>query len=312
MKVLFPPLKRWSEIKTGKGFFLHRLVQAITDFDIKFVDNIKEADLVFSLFKSHPQGYGPKTIARIDGMYYEQEKDPRNKSIGKHLEKCDGIIYQSNFSRKCSERFLKKYFNFKNSVKETVILNGCDISFYDKIKPRKSKFGYNIFCSSRWRKGKRLKEIIELVLSLPNTALWIAGEPDCRIKNKRIKYFGRMTQEKMSEIIKMCDACIHLCSHDSCPNGIVEAIGAGTPVLCLNNGGTPEIVGENGVISKAEIPYNFEPCDVQNLPKPNMDVLKKDLIELLLNVPIKIDRYSVDIKKTAKQYYDFFLEVLNA
>ena len=304
MIVRFPPL----DGTTGKSQFLNRLKNALLDeHDVSFTDG-KRCDIALTLFGPDKHGYNSKTVSRMNGVYYSSINDPRNNSIGHHLSKCDGIAYQSKFSKKLVKIFVKKYHKFKDKIEESIIYNGADPSFYDEIEPAKSDHFWNVICCARWRRHKRLKEIVKLILDT-DICLWVAGDPDYKISHPRIKYLGRIDQKKLGSYYKMAQVMIHLCPYDNCPNSVIEAIAAGTPVLCTNSGGVAEIVGENGIISQIEEPFNFKPTDVNSPPKINMDVLRNDLLKLMSGLEVKRD--AVDIKKAAGNYYDLFIKVLN-
>ena len=65
---------------------------------------------------------------------------------------------------------------------------------------------------------------------------------------------------------------LHLCHIDSCPNIVIEGLCCGLNVLCSNLGGTQEIVGENGVVLRADKMWSG-----QYLPKTNLDNIEDDI-----------------------------------
>lgn len=304
MIVKFPANYRSGH--TGKANFLRRLVGAMRElsFNVKIVESGK-CDLALTLFKPPKTGYGPRNIARVDGVYYSTKNDERNKPIGAHLSRCDGIIYQSKFSRGLIDNFIKPYYKIR--AKEKVIRNGCDIR--QGIIPIKSNYPKNAICCARWRRHKRLKESVKLCLSVDDLCLWVVGDADYKVKHERIKYLGIVHQKELPRYYAMADVLIHLCPFDNSPNSVVEAIACGTPVLATRSGGAPELIDGNGIISRAEKPFSFRPTNVDKPPKIDMNVLRIDLNKILCN-NIKVDPSKVDINNIARKYYDFFRKIL--
>lgn len=291
---------------TGKGFFAHRLAKAMRNLGITFIDNPKVShDIDLAISFKHLRTGGKKYILRLDGLYYDTKKDPRNKPIARSFKRADGIVYQSNFSRKLVKVYMG-YLGVKASGTHTVIHNGADVKWYDNIKAATKPHKYQALAANRWRPHKRLKETIAAVLRLDlDVGLWIAGNVSGP-SHARVSYLGKLNQSRLGAYYKAADVTIHLCPYDNCPNTVVESIAAGTPVLCTCSGGTPELVGtENGAVCKAEKPFNYKPVN-QHKPKAmNIGDVSSTLRCMLLN-PTTTHKGSVDIKNTALSYIQFF------
>ena len=97
---------------------------------------------------------------------------------------------------------------------------------------------------------------------------------------------------------------IHLCHVDSCPNVVIEGISCGLNVLCTNLGGTPEIVGNNGVILNVDKMW-----EGKYLPSPkkfpldtlNRSDVAKGIIKLM-RMRTTPDITIFDINKVASKY----------
>ncbi len=183
----------------------------------------------------------PKCL-RLDGIYYDSATNynARNQDISISHSMADAVIYQSKYSQMLIESLLKSR---KVGAKYNVIYNGINDNWSGKFKPHNN---INITISGKHRRHKRLKEIIELFLIFNKTykdsILHIFGRmhDNVEVKHPKIKYYGHVDRNKMFEVLNVTDMTIHLSKRDSCPNSVVEYIGAGIPVITTNNvgGGT--------------------------------------------------------------------------
>lgn len=183
-------------------------------------------------------------ILRLDSVYYDTDTNfnIRNSDIGRSHSIADGIIYQSEFSKMMCERYLTRR---KGNAKYSVIHNGINSMWCGQ--PIKHD-GFNIVVSAKWRRHKRLKETIDLFLKfnkiVPYSKLFILGKlhDNKEIKNPNIKYFGHLDHIQMKDVFRLADVSIHLSKKDSCPNSVVETIGAGIPTITTNTcGGATEM-----------------------------------------------------------------------
>jgi len=183
-------------------------------------------------------------ILRLDGIYYDSATDynNRNLAISNGHQIADGIIYQSIHSSMMCGKYLGKK---KNLVSTKIIYNGIDPNWCGSPIEHD---GINIAVANKWRRHKRLKETIELFIEFlkikPNSMLHIFGRlhDNIEIKHPKIKYYGQVEREKLIDIYRKTDFTLHLSKRDSCPNSVVEYIGAGIPVITTNNcGGATEM-----------------------------------------------------------------------
>ncbi len=299
-----------SKPSTGKGFFAHRLAPHLVKLGVELVSNSStshDIDLAVSPTKHGPEG-GKKYILRLDGVYWGSRNDKRNAPIAKHLEQSDGVVFQSKF---CKKSVLAQLPRASKGVYSTIIRNGADPAFYIAIEPMPKKHRYQLIASARWRRNKRLKEAVKTVIRAPiDIGLWVLGDkPDYKVEHPRIEYLGRVPQEELGRYYKGADAMLHLGAYDPCPNAVVECIAAGTPVVCVNSGGTPELVGaDNGVVSDADTPFNLKPVDVNKTRPMDRAVVIRDMVELLESNRGS-DSSSVSIEKCALSYFKFMKKV---
>ena len=315
MRIYIPAIYRTKKI-SGKEFFCKRLAKEFKNMGISLAESEfdkHDITLQSGLIRSREKA---KVIFRADGVYnnINTKYYVLNNRIKKTINFSDGIVYQSKFSKIICEKYLGKFHG-----PSVIINNGFDTSYYDKIDAFNSKYKHNFLTASRWRPHKRLKEIIKCfrLANIEDSCLYVAGDiSNSGISLKRIKkyiseidnivFLGQLEQKQLSSYIKMCDCFVHLCWQDSCPNGVVEAIAAGKPVITNNVGGTQEIVKPSGgIICQIDNKYDFAPCCLYEPPKFDYRIIA-DVMNFVVSKNFDIKNDHLDIKHIAKKYLDFF------
>jgi glycosyltransferase involved in cell wall biosynthesis len=221
----------------------------------EIVNEQKDADVQLSVVGITTKKRIP-TILRVDGIYYDSEDDynSRNNRINKSHQIADAIVYQSNSSKLMCEKYLDK----RSTEIIDIIHNGIE-NWNNPIIHE----GINIVSCAKWRRHKRLPEIVEVFKSFkllyPNSKLHILG-PMKRGASKiflpDILYYDEVDENQIKEIYKTGDIHLHLCRRDSCPSSVVESISAGIPVVTTNDcGGATEMckISENCFIVNGEV-----------------------------------------------------------
>lgn len=316
MKILFPNGKDPS---TGKGFFAQRLKKELKKQGIKIITNPKKKHDISLNFVKIKNKSKTKKIIRLDGVYFNKKQPWKkmNSKIAKNMNKADGIIYQSEYSKYMCKKYLGKF-----KGKTAIIPNGADPEYYKNIEKAESNYKYNFLAVSRWRPHKRLKDIIEsfLLANIPESCLFIIGNLEKsglnkieikKYKNiKNIKFLNVLNQKQLASYYKLCNASIHLCWFDSCPNSVIEALTAGCPVISNNTGGTPELVNKaGGIVCGIDKTFNYNPVKLYSPPKIDRKIIVNALYDIIDN-PIKVNVDSFNINNIAKQYIKFFKEFI--
>jgi glycosyltransferase involved in cell wall biosynthesis len=300
---------------SGKRLFCHRLGQSLLSKGVNVV-NDDSVDICLDIV-SFSNRKAKKHIIRIDGLCHDIKLNwkCKNKKIEASRRKASGIIFQSFHSLKLFTSFIGE---FNKPFK--IIHNGTDPSFYNDKKPFHTD--KNIFLTfARWRPHKRLKEIMECFIKadIPNSQLIVAGDDSKSgvvnlssfYDHPKIKYVGVLNQNELASYIKAAIATIHLCWFDACPNGVVESLIAGTPVITNNVGGTHELIEltKGGYIARIDKEYNYKPCDLYNPPKFDTEKVVEKLWKCFETRP-KPKTDSLLIDNIADSYLEFFEEIL--
>lgn len=289
--------------------------------DVEVVSDIRRKhDISLHVVLIEETDVKAKKVLRLDGVWHNIAQDFRaqNGEIRRHLEKADAVVYQSRFSRCIADKYL---FPFQGPSE--VIFNGADPSFYSGFRPLNKTCEHAFIAHSRWRPHKRLLPIIKSFLQagIPDSGLYIAGDlsrsgvhPDILkrcFSAPNIRYLGILNQEQLAQVLSSCDASIHLCWIDCCPNSVVEAITAGRPVVTNNVGGTQELVRPSGgFVCEIDAPWDMSPCDLYSPPPVDAEVVAEALRRCASDPP-PIRWEHVDIRRIAMQYKRFFERVLS-
>lgn len=141
----------------------------------------------------------------------------------------------------------------------TVLRNGVDLEFFRPAGDRealRAALGYGqrpVLLSVGHlieRKGHHL--VIDAMRELPDMDLVIAGDgADARTLHQqvddaalqdRVRFAGRLTQERLREHYQAADALVLASSREGWANVLLESMACGTPVVATPVDGTPEVV----------------------------------------------------------------------
>lgn len=260
----------------GPNSFAKKLVH---EFEVLGVDyGPRDGDVSLCFIESHRKDLKSKPLVqRLDGIYFnlEQPYERQNANIKRTYDAADGVIFQSEFSKKLVTTWFGDHDN------SHVIHNGANLDLINKVS-----VGWEASildkcqdiwcCAASWRPHKRLKENIRYFQehSSPTDILFIAGDLQGQKipKDDKIKYLGVLNQESLIKLYKTCTKFIHLAWLDNCPNVVVDARACGCEIICSNSGGTPEIAGPSATVVDMK-PWDYKPSKLYD--PPSLDFSKK-------------------------------------
>jgi glycosyltransferase involved in cell wall biosynthesis len=240
---------------------LQRLDPIFKERNVNLIRKPDKCDVQLSLVHFRKKTNLPK-VTRIDGIYYNLAIPYRklNRSISTAHRESNGIIYQSKFSMDMCE----KYLHQRTTNNFEIVYNGIEPNWSGNFKEHD---GINVVVSAKWRRFKRLSEIIDIFIEfnkiVKNSKLHVIGilHENKIVKHPNIIYYGMIKFDKISEIYREGDIFIHLAKNDSCPKTVTEAIGSGMPVITSGAcGGATEmaLITPGCVICKGDN-YSLEP-----------------------------------------------------
>lgn len=208
---------------------------------------------------------GRRIVYRVDGSYvkevFEREGNPWlpnydriNSRIKIALQRCDHVVYQSEFSK----RYLDHLYQRSNGA-YSVIHNGVDLEVF---KPRQSRVNDIpvIGCIGTFRLN-RVHTIMDISRRIPfDHRLLLAGRMDeqseAYLRSSREAHNQHCVLDlvppvkgdnHLAVLHQMVDCYIHPVIGDTCANAVVEALACGVPVIVPRFGGTAEVVGDGGI-----------------------------------------------------------------
>ena len=294
---------------SGPMIFTRRLFDCLTaEFGVKIVDKSKRPDVVFAViqFNKRDMPKSSKVVLRVDGLYWDtkQYNLNHNKPIFASIKNAHGVVFQSEFCRKCYSAFMGGI-----KTRNTVIMNGVDFQEVRSIVPENLPYYPGLVSNAKWRPTKRPGCICRgfLQADIPHHLYMVGDPPDKLIKNDKVHWLGKKSTKDSIAITKACSHAIHLAKLDPCPNSVIEQVACGLPVLHTNNGGTPDIVRKHGICIECD-DWDYKP--MQGVSKISPEVVAAGLEQL-----VTMDLYSpppdLDIRHAARQYYEFFVGVLS-
>lgn len=284
------------------------------------VNGVKGADVQLSSIRINTRK-GLPTVLRLDGIYYDKADNykGRNAKISRAHGIADAVIYQSCFSKIMCEKYLEKT---KAKVRD-IIYNGVDNRRWHNPKEHDN---INIVSCAKWRRWKRLPEIIEIFDNFlehyPEAKLHIVG-PIARgsklVKHGNVVYHNpkqRIGFDKIKEVYQTMDICLYIAKKDWCPSSVVEIIAAGIPVVTTNAcGGAAEMckLTDGCIIVTGEF-ESLEPDYIYKEPYNKIsDKVKSDIVDAMINIVKNKIRVilpeELTIETTAKKYIDIMEKI---
>ena len=297
-------IDKYHPSSKGPFIFAHRLKEDLERIGLKFnPDSQNRLSIITGNYKEDANN-----ILRLDGLYLDSgnsrgKSKKLNKKIFRCYKKFDHIVFQSEFSKKCYEAFTG------TKKENSIIYNGVPEYFFKECEPIDKPYGFDkvVIASSKWRRHKRIEEAIQAFKSpkLKNIALVILGGYK-NIDEPNIFSLPKIDPSKLPSYLQMADAMIHLSWLDWCPNSVVEGLASRLPVLCSHNGGTRELVRNDGVIINLEEDYEIgTEVTLYRPPKVDINIIIDGILELI-EMPKINTREDLKISNTSLLYSKLF------
>jgi glycosyltransferase involved in cell wall biosynthesis len=337
-------------LRSGPKVFMDRLTKEINSFGLL---NQNEFDIWLNLsFKKIPNFVLKKTpiVTRFDGIWKLKilsSKSPVlnllaerinaladdyvNKILKTNFLLSNGIIYQSNFSKRMVEAHIS------NSQKDsTIIYNGVDIKKFFPNSSNNITKRINILVSHKlWpiKRFDQIPKIIKVLLSRHvDVHVNVLGDgvinPLFFFENSLIRFrkevaklglednftfHGHIDPELLPSFYRSNDLMLNLSFADPCPNVVIEAMASGLPVIAPNHGGIPELVCISDLLIKENINEEnfFSFYDYSNFPSidpieyADRIIFAKDNNSFLKNTmrDIAVSKFNID--NVAAKYINF-------
>lgn len=208
-----------------------------------------------------------------DGANYEAS----NRSLKTLISFADFIIYQSQFCKESAEHYISP-----PNVPNEIIYNPVDTRLFSPdacpVKPETLTLllGGNQY--EKYRLELALQTLKALHQKVPDAKLIVTGtlwlprdEAEAWTRQALremnltdfVTFTGTYTQAEAPALYSQAHLLLHTKYADPSPGLVLEAMALGMPVVHLNNGGVPELVGDAGIGVHVEHDWNQI-----NLPSP--------------------------------------------
>jgi glycosyltransferase involved in cell wall biosynthesis len=218
----------------------------------------------------------------LDNWYSAKVNRKKNTLIRQNLLTADTIIFQSEFSRRITQRFVT------TTPPGYIIYNGVNLQSFlpdgETFLPKSANV-IRILMSHSFRPYHRLHDGFRILKALQaqyhqQVQLIILGGDDGKtfsdsialasqlgLKNGQdYTLLGKHPFEALPPIYRSCHFMLNLSYWDTCPNVAIEAMACGLPVLGVKHGGLAELVDPlGGILVKEAIPFDY--IDHQNSNK---------------------------------------------
>jgi glycosyltransferase involved in cell wall biosynthesis len=220
-----------------------------------------------------------KIIYRMDGIYFnylvgsKEATKQYNDLLANSMKCADKIIYQSEFAKVMA----KELFDGQE-LPGVVIYNGADTKKFKNEgdildRPIDKKIILSIaYWGTPLMAEYSINHIIKIAQQfkdMNNMEFWILGEAyphvEELIKKVNLSNITRfdlknpITRENMPKYIRTSDLVLHTRPNDACSNLIIEAMNVGKPIVGLNLGSTPELLGDAGLRGECKPSFKHFP-----------------------------------------------------
>ncbi len=229
----------------------------------------------------------------------------------------DGIIYQSEFSRRWWEAR-----RGPTGVPSRVIHNGVDLAVFTPRGPEQPPADRFRLLLVEGNLGGGYESGLETALGLANLLaeslpleLMVAGRVAPQVQARvgarsrvPLVWAGALPRDAIPALDRAAHLLYSADVNPACPNAVIEALACGLPVLAFETGALPELVtGDAGRL----VPYGGDPW---RLDPPDLPALAAAAAEILADLP-RFRRAAraraeaaFDLERMTDQYLAFLLE----
>ena len=195
-------------------------------------------------------------IHRLDGPFRSVRgySDYADHAIAKlNPLVADGTVFQSHWSKK---ECLK--LGLREPLESRIISNAPQQGLFSWSSGQKIASEKIRLVSTSWSSNKN--KGFDVYSWLDNNLDWTKYEMtffgNTPVNFRNIQVREPLTTRELARELRLYDLFVAPSRNESCSNAIIEALHSGLPVIGFNGGGTPELVGDGGVLfnSPSEIP----------------------------------------------------------
>lgn len=329
----------FPEAPVQRSEFAHGGAVKLTYLAENFSHHFPAANLLYAVSSvAHPlqmeiletaKRKGLKIVANQNGVAFPawdgDNYEVSNYILRRLISYADFIVYQSQFCKDSAERYISP-----PDVPNEIIYNPVDTRLFSpdacSAKPETLTLllGGNQY--EKYRLELALQTLKALHRDVPNAKLIVTGnlwlpldEAESWTKQtlrdmnltEHVTFTGTYAQTDAPALYSQAHLLLHTKYADPSPGLVLEAMALGMPVVHLNNGGVPELVGDAGIGVHVEHDWNKI-----NLPDPQA------MADAVIQVYARREEYSqkarqraVDLfslEKFVARHKEIFEKVLNS
>lgn len=228
---------------------------------------------------AYPALYTPEVVSRINNLFQS-------------INLSDHIVYQTEFTKRCTEKFLGQV-----AVPSDILINPVDTEVF---KPREIPLPLEpltiLMMGNHFESEERMTTSLQALRILRdegvNLKLIVIGHCDNNFTESWIEKKGPYLQSEAPALFQSGHLFLHLKYLDPCPTAVLEALASGMPVIGSRSGGMPELVNDASGILLA-VPEDFEKL---HYPTP------QTVAEALKSVSQNLAKYSAEARKQALKF----------
>ena len=236
------------------------------------------------------KGWVSDTFEEFHTRKYDLKVEALKRVRNFYVRHADALIVPS--------RYLAHWIGFWGRAKKkiSVIYNAVELpACSPAVIPLSTRI--KIVTVGRLVPWKQVDRLIKAVAQCEGTGLVIVGDGPDRNRleqlvrgqalSDRVYFAGQRKQEETVSLMAACDLFVLNSTYEGLPHVVLEAMGAGLPVVATAVGGTPEIVknGKNGI-----------------LLRPDANGLLSETIAKLVSSSAERERLAMGAKQTAHRF----------
>ncbi|MGF1504666.1 MAG: glycosyltransferase family 4 protein [Anaerolineae bacterium] len=233
-------LRYWRSWLVEHG---HQITDAMgDDYDLLFVNSfmVSPSD-IRQVRRERPD---VPIIQRVDGSAWDYGRfDNADELQARANLYADMTIFQSEYSRYST---MEKYRVI--SQNGPVIYNPVDPDIFTPHGNTVDLPGTIRVCNVSWSTNRRKGtwQIGMLAEARPDVDFILCGNYPELPDLANIHQLVHLEHDDLAAVLRSCHIYTHLAQNDPCPNVILEGLASGLPVLYIDSGGSPELVGSCG------------------------------------------------------------------
>jgi len=233
---------------------------------------------------------GARVLWNQNGVAYPGWHGPgwerTNVPLSRGLHAADHVIYQSEFCRLGSDRFLDE------ATKPSEVLhNPVDTSRFTPAESLPER--PTLLVGANPSQPYRVALALRTLESLPEEWRLLVVGPPPAAESIRTELAGAYTQEEAPALIRRAHILLHPKYNDPCPTLVLEAMACGLPIVYSASGGVPELVGDAGIGVPAPLDWERD-----HLPAP------EELRDAVLEAMGRRDELAAAARRRAVEQFD--------